>query len=239
LPAGAGAAVGITPEATSIEPREPPGQVVARQCFGTASSTSGPRLPSRTLTVRPLGTAPGVVTSTPSGIVCGTAAGASCAAAFPENSLVTLRVDLGSVSRFTSWGDGCESVSGAFREVCLVRLDTDRIIDAMFGSAPPPPPPPPVGEWRLTVTVDRIGAFVGSTDGSFACTASGAIPINTCAVGYPPGRVLDLYAERLPGTGVLFESWQGDCATFGAQSRIRITMDRHWNCRAAFVSGPP
>jgi hypothetical protein len=190
------------------------------------------------LTVRPVGAAAGVVTSTPSGIVCGTADGGGvCSAQFLDSSVVTLRVDTGSISRFIGWGPGCESISGSFGEVCSVRIAGDRTIEARFGVTPPPPPPP-VGQWVLTVTVDRLGAFVGSTDGSFACQASGAMPVNTCAVFYPVGRVLDLYAEPLPGTGVLFEAWQGDCAAFGGQSRIRITMDRHWNCRAAFVSGP-
>lgn len=235
--ASATAAPEVTVVETAVVARAPADVVVARQCLGSAGNEPGP-LGAAMLTVRPNGAAPGVVTSTPSGIVCGTAAGSEgCAAQFPDGSLVTLRVDIGSVSRFTGWGPGCEAVSGGFGEMCSVQLNGDRTIDAHFGTAPPPPPPP-VGEWRLTVTVDRIGAFVGSTDGSFACQASGALPINTCTVGYPVGRVLDLYAEPLPGTGVLFEAWQGDCAAFGAQSRIGITMDRHWNCRAVFVSGP-
>jgi hypothetical protein len=160
-----------------------------------------------------------------------------CASRYAEGSLVSLRVDIGSVQNFTAWGPGCESVSGAFGEVCSVRMTSDTNIDVNFSNSPPPPPPP-VGEYRLTVTVDRLGAFVGSTDGSFACTASGAQPINTCVVSYPVGRVLDLYAQPLPGTGILFEAWDRDCASFGSQPQIRITMNQHYNCRAIFVTAP-
>jgi hypothetical protein len=227
----------ITPVDTLAVASEPRNVVVARQCFGTASSSANTDRPAATLAVRKAGALPGVVSSLPRGIVCGTAGGGVCSAPFAPGTLVTLRVDPGSLSNFSAWGPGCEAVTGAFLEVCSVRLDNDTTIDAVFDRAAPPPPPP-AGEWRLTVTVDRLGAFVGSTDGSFSCQASGAMPINTCAVGYPVGRVVEIYAEALPASNVLFESWAGDCASFGAQRLIRLTMTQHYNCRALFVTRP-
>jgi hypothetical protein len=50
--------------------------------------------------------------------------------------------------------------------------------------------------------------------------------------------MVDLYAAPLPGGNVVLESWQGDCASFGAQMTIRLTMNRDLTCRAAFVSAP-
>jgi hypothetical protein len=223
---------------TNAVANEPRDVVVARQCFGSASNSTGVPTAARTLTVRQAGSSNGVVTSVPSGIVCGTADGGTCSASFADNSLVTLRVDIGSVSRFTGWAPGaCESVSGAFGDICTVRMTADKTIDVSFGNAPPAPPPP-AGEYRLTVTVDRLGAFVGSTDGSFSCQSSGARPINTCVVSYPVGRVVEIYAEPLPASNVLFEAWAGDCAPFGAQRLIRLTMNQHYNCRALFVTRP-
>ena len=96
----------------------------------------------------------------------------------------------------------------------------------------PRPAAPLVG-----VAIDRLGSFVGSTDGSFGCQISGGQP-RTCSVRYPMGRVVDLYAAPLPGGQVLFEAWGGDCASFGAQPNIRLTMNRDYSCRANFVSAP-
>jgi hypothetical protein len=230
------AAPPITIVDTSAVANEPRDVSVARQCIGTATGSGATDQPAAALTVRHAGTLRGVVTSIPHGIVCGTVGGGVCSAPFARGTLVTLRVDLGSVGNFSAWGPGCEAVSGAFGEVCSVRLDSDKTIDVLFDRAPPPPPP--AGEWRLTVTVDRLGAFIGSTDGSISCIASGAQPINTCVASYPAGRVVEIYAEPLPASNVLFEAWQGDCASFGAQRLIRLTMDRHYHCRAAFVTRP-
>jgi hypothetical protein len=47
-----------------------------------------------------------------------------------------------------------------------------------------------------------------------------------------------LYAASLPGGNVRLESWQGDCAGFGAQANVALTMDRDHSCRAMFASAP-
>ena len=186
----------------------------------------------RTLTVRQAGALSGVVTSTPSGITCGTAGGGVCSAAFARNTLATLRADIGSVQDFSAWGPGCESISGNFSEICAVRVDADKTIDVFFDAAPPPRP---TGQFTLTVTIDRLGGFIGTTDGMIGCQVSGGQP-RTCTARYAAGTVVGLYAAALPGGNVRLESWQGDCASFGAQNEISLTMNRDYNCCASFVS---
>lgn len=94
------------------------------------------------------------------------------------------------------------------------------------------------GSFILIVTVDRQGGFVGSTDGSFSCGVTGTSGSRTCTVQYAAGTVVDLYAAALPGTNVILESWQGDCAGFGAQPNISLTLNRDYTCRAVFTSAP-
>ncbi len=138
---------------------------------------------------------------------------------------------------FSAWGAGCESISGGFGEVCSVRLDADKTIDVIFSAAPPPPPRPPAGPFTLTVMIDRLGGFIGTTDGAIGCAVTAGQP-RTCTARYAAGTSVDLYAASLPGGNVLLESWQGDCASFGARPNITLTMDRDYSCRAVFASAP-
>jgi hypothetical protein len=222
---------------TNVAAATPNNVVTARQCVGAATQDAGPSATPRSLTVRQSGTSTGVVTSVPGGIVCGTDGGGVCSAPYADGSLVTLRVDFGSIDRFVQWGPGCEPLTGGSDDVCLVRLDADKTIDVYFNTPSAPPPRPPLGEFTLSVSVDRLGSYVGSTDGSFGCQVSGGQP-RTCSVRYPAGRIVDLYAAPLPGGGALFENWAGDCSSFGAQPNISLTMNRDYSCRAQFVTAP-
>lgn len=235
-PTGPGTeSVTITPVDTNVVAGRPVDVVTARQCSGLATNDPGNVENPRTLMVNQVGARTGVITSQPQGIVCGTQGGGVCSATFASATLVTLRVDIGSVEDFVEWGAGCEAVRGAFSEICDVRMDADKTIDVIFDEPAPPPPPPP-GQFTLTVTVDRLGGFVGSTDGSFSCTPSTGFVPRTCAVEYAAGAVVGLYAASLPGGNVALAGWQGDCAGFGAQQNISLTMNRDYTCRAVFVS---
>ena len=88
----------ITAVTTNVVVEQPADIVVARQCAGTANNNP-PNANAPRLTVRQAGSLTGVVTSVPSGIVCGTLGGGVCSGEFARNSLVTLRVDTGSVAR--------------------------------------------------------------------------------------------------------------------------------------------
>jgi hypothetical protein len=247
----------LVPIATTLMPRVPQ-TVVARQCAGNANPSEPPSAPPTvppgvppseppstpppaaryTLTLQQPGGRTGVVVSTPAGLLCGTAASAPpCSASFAAGSDVFLAVEIGSVANFVRW-EGCDEQlppdsGGAVR--CRVRLDRDRAVSAVF-DAPATPPPPPAGSFTLTVMIDRLGGFVGTTDGRLGCQVSGGQP-RTCAVQYVAGSIVDLYAASLPGGNVRLETWQGDCASFGAQMNVRLVMDRDYTCRAVFVSG--
>jgi outer membrane protein assembly factor BamB len=222
--ADAVAPAAITPVDTAVVARESADVVVARQCVGRASDLNGPPTPARTLTLRQAGMLTGVVTSTPSGIVCGTAGGGVCAAAFAEGSLVTLRVDLASLSRFSAWGPGCETTSGGSDEVCTVRVDADRTIDVYFGGGVPPPPPP----YTLAVTLDP-----GSTGSGRVISVPAGIDCGSACneVYTSAGQSVTLLAEGQ------FARWTGCDAVSG--NRCTVAMNRSRNVTASFDAAAP
>ncbi|HSW23962.1 MAG TPA: fibronectin type III domain-containing protein, partial [Burkholderiaceae bacterium] len=167
----------------------------------------------------------GGVRSEPAGIDCGGRCRRTSATA---GEVVTLFAE-GNLARW----DGCDAVDG---NRCTVTMVRTRSVTATFEAGAPPPPPP--GSWGLTVTVEQLGVFIGTTDGRLGCQASAGQP-RTCVEYFPAGSTVTLYASPLPGGGVLrLESWQRDCTSYGARSEITLTMDRHYHCSAAFVSGP-
>jgi hypothetical protein len=237
---------------TNVLASEPSLVTVARQCAGTATDGSGVVATTRRLTVRQAGERIGVVTSVPRGIACGVArqgpaegpadAGYDerlCSNVFADGTLVTLRVDFGSIDDFASWGPGCELVLGAFGEICSVRVDADKTIDVSFGAPareppepPEPPGPPPAGNSHtLTISVSREGGFVGSTDGMLGCGGTS----NRCVVEYAAGAVVGLYAVPLPDARVAFETWAGDCS---GGPNLSLSMNSDYTCTAVFASAP-
>ena len=211
----------ITAVTTDVIVEQPADIVVARQCAGTANNNP-PNANAPRLTVRQAGSLTGVVTSVPSGIVCGTAGGGVCSGEFARNSLVTLRVDTGSVAAFSAWGSGCETISGLFGDTCSVRLDADKTIDVFFGDGAPPPPPP------HTLNV----LLAGTGTGSVISTPSGIDCGNDCSEVFTTSdQVVTLRADGQ------FASWNG-CDSVDA-NRCTVTMNRSRNVTATFVAGAP
>jgi hypothetical protein len=169
------------------------------------------------LTVLKQGT--GAVVSAPRGIECGFA----CIADFAAGIVVTL-----SGSAQFAGANGCDQLVGL---QCTVTMDRSRVV--VFGGTGSTPPP----QFTLTVSVDRAGGFVGSTDGAIGCGAVGSGATN-CSVRYASGASIGVYAAAMPGANVALEAWQGDCAAFGAQTNVTLTMTRDMTCRALFVSAP-
>lgn len=79
--------------------------------------------PPGRLTVMRLGAALGFVDSDPPGIVCG----ATCSAAFPGGTMVTLFSTVGNDGTFTGWGGACFGT-----ESCTVVIDGDQTVSATF-----------------------------------------------------------------------------------------------------------
>jgi hypothetical protein len=89
--------------------------------------------PLRTLDVTVRGTGSGTVTSSPAGIDC---LRATCSAAFAAGTKVTLTATPKPGSTFTGWdGQGC----GTGYRTCVVTLDGDPAVQALFSKNPPPP----------------------------------------------------------------------------------------------------
>ncbi len=211
----------ITAVTTNVIVEQPANVVVARQCSGTANNNP-PNANAPRLTVRQAGSLTGVVTSVPSGIVCGTLGGGVCSGEFARNSLVTLRVDRGSVDEFSAWGPGCETTSGLFGDTCSVRLDADKTIDVFFGDGAPPAPPP------HTLNVSLAGTGAGSVISTPAGIACGS---DCSEVFTTSDQVVTLRADGE------FASWSG-CDSVTA-NRCTVTMNRSRNVTATFVAGAP
>lgn len=224
----------ITLVETNVVANEPSDVVVARQCAGVATDNPGDIPNPRTLTVNQAGSLTGVVTSLPQGIVCGTLGDGVCSALFAEGTLVTLRVDIGSVQDFQRWGPHCETVSGNFSEVCAVRMDADKTIDAIFDPAPPPTPPP--GRFTLTVTVVGVGE-VFSRDGdegagrppSLVCiNGTLAMGGKSCSADFPANTTVTLtpvsFFSPPPPPGAPQAVWEG-CNAVLSNGDCEVVMD--------------
>jgi hypothetical protein len=102
----------------------------------SASSCTPPYCPSHRLKVNKGGNGEGTVTSSPAGINCG----ATCQADYEEGTTVTLAASAAPGSTFTKWtGAGC-SGTGA----CVVTIERNTTVTAVFHEHPPNPPHPRV-----------------------------------------------------------------------------------------------
>jgi uncharacterized repeat protein (TIGR02543 family) len=88
-------------------------------------------LASRMLSVTKAGSGSGTVTSSPAGIDCG----ATCAASFPNGTMVTLTATPDAGSTFTGWIGDCTGTGP-----CTVTMDQDRAVTASFDIVAQPGP---------------------------------------------------------------------------------------------------
>jgi hypothetical protein len=99
----------------------------SRTCRVTANGHVGVTtrcdLPPQTLTVVPVGSGRGTITSTPAGIDCGP----TCVATFDGGALVGLSAAPDGESRFTGWGGDCSG-----QRFCQVAMNTPRSVRATF-----------------------------------------------------------------------------------------------------------
>lgn len=111
---------------------------------------------------------PGSVTSSPAGIDCG----ATCSAAFPLNSSVTLTAQANPGFEFMTWSGAC-SGSGA----CVVTMSDARSVTAQFGA-------------RLNVIISGAGTVTSDPAGIDCGT--------TCSAVFPYGATVTLTATPAP-----------------------------------------
>jgi hypothetical protein len=148
-------------------------------------------VPLRALTVSLNGS--GSVTSTPAGIDCGS----RCSAEFDAGTTVTLTASAAAGSEFSTWGGACLNSSGP----CVVTLDTDKSVSALFAPVVPPPVTP-----SQLLSVSKTGSGSGSVTSTPAGIDCGSI----CSASFERGASVTLSAK--PATGSTFGGWSGACS---------------------------
>ena len=133
--------------------------VVAAPPAGGGGGGGGGGTPSpSTLSVALRGAGSGTVTSVPGGISCGSV----CASAYARGTSVALSATPAEGSVFAGWGDACASAGTVAQ--CVVPIDADRVVTALFDLAPPPPvaPPPTVKPPPPRPVVCAVPRLIGS-----------------------------------------------------------------------------
>lgn len=153
----------------------------------------------------------GSITSTPPGINCFT----SCTASFPTGTTVTLTAVPASGFLFSGWSGACSGTG-----LCVVTMNADKTVSALFVALPPPPPLPFLG-----VTVMGNGSVTSSPAG-INCGA-------TCIANFVSGATVILTA--IPANGSAFSGWSGACS--GAAGCV-LTMNDNKTVTATFVPSP-
>ncbi len=98
----------------------------------------------------------GGITSNPSGINCP----GDCSESVPVNTNVELTAipDTGSV--FLRWAEDCASSGGAAPDVCTIRMDQERSVQAIFEAIVPPPSNPQVNSVSpVTAMLNELTTF--------------------------------------------------------------------------------
>ena len=160
------------------------------------------------LSVTPVGTGSGTVTSSPAGIDCGS----DCVQNFTAGSTVTLRATPADASSFAGWGGAC-SGTGA----CTVTMDQARSVTATFSTLPP---------GSFTLSIDDRGIGRGTVTSSPAGIDCGS----DCVQKFAAGSTVRLTAK--PAAESTFAGWGGSCAGAGSCS---VRMSRARKVYAEFV----
>ena len=163
------------------------------------------------LTVVPVGTGSGTVSSTPSGINCKP----SCNATFNSGTQVTLTATSASNSSFAGWTGGpCNAISAP---ICTFTLTTSQQVTATFN----------VAQAVLSVSVG------GSGTGTVTSSPSGINCGPTCSASFATGTLVTL--TESPGQNSTFAGWGGPCT--GTNPTCQVTLSASQQVTATF-SGP-
>jgi hypothetical protein len=157
----------------------------------------------------------GSVTYSPAGNGTGSCS-SSCTVQFVQNTGVTLTAVDGTDS-FDTWGGNCAGK----QKTCAVTMDANKSVSASFTT--------------LIITGPRFELTVGVT-GSGKVRTSGIDCQPACQTDYSAGTSLTLTA--VPDSGINFQKWDGDCASFGTQETCTLLMDNDKNVTASFSTNP-
>ena len=151
-----------------------------------------------TLTVSLAGSGTGAVTSVPAGVSCGT----DCTEDYPGGTVVTLTATPSAGSLFNFWSGACSGPS----RTCTVTMDSAKSVTAVFAPG-------------ATLSV----SIAGSSSGTVRSSPAGIDCGTDCSETYPFGSNVVLTAS---GSGVVFDSWSGDCAGQGNPCGLAMSVDR-------------
>ena len=181
----------------------------------TESGSGGSKIgtfPVATLTVSPIGSGSGQITSSPSGINCSPSANA-CVAGFIAGTQVTLTASAGSNSAFTGWsGGGCSGTAP-----CTVTLGSSAAVSAEFD---------PLPSFTLSVTPGGAGS------GTVTSTPSGINCGTTCNASYQVNTQVMLTASAASGS--TFAGWSGGGCS--GTSTCAVTMTANTTVTASFAA---
>lgn len=153
----------------------------------------------------------GTVASDAGGINCG-GGGSTCNAQYDQGASVILTATPAANASFSSWGGDC---TGTTSPLTVTMVDKSLSCTASFTANVST-------KFKLTLTAPT-GGSITSDVGSLNCGT-------TCAIDYDQDATVNLTA--VPGTGMVFDSWSGDCA--GTTSPLSVTMDQVKDCSATF-----
>lgn len=155
------------------------------------------------------------LTVVPTGSGKGTVTGAgiscpdTCSANQTQGSTVTLRAQPGANAVFSGWSGDC----GGQSDSCTLTMDAARTVRARFDAV-----------YRLDVTLQGQGRV--RSDSQINCPG-------TCSETQVDGTVVNLVATPVLGGGG-FQSWDGDCASQGAEQTCAVTLNRNRAVGARF-----
>ncbi|MBL0220902.1 MAG: hypothetical protein IPQ07_44410 [Myxococcales bacterium] len=167
------------------------------------------------LTVTPMGSGTGTVTSNPSGINCG----ATCTKRFDENTSIVLSATTTGANAFTQWmvGGAC---GGSTAPTCNITLDSDKVAIPIFNA-------------RRDLTVSIVGS--GTVGGDLPCTTgpcTGTFDLNTLvsltATPAPGWRFGGFSGSGCTGTGPCM-------VTLSASSSVTATFIELHDLTLSFV----
>jgi len=177
----------------------------------TAVFNLEPQYVPYTITLRPLGTGKGTVTSAPSGIECGE----TCSAGYIRGTSLTLFATPEAGSEFDHWSVAACGAS----PLCTTTVKGARKINAVFTA---------VGQRTLTVAKGGNGAgTVTSKPAAIECGSA-------CSTEIDASKKVVLRAVPAPGSK--FAGWSGDCA---GRKGCKLRMNEARNVTATFERTSP
>jgi hypothetical protein len=174
-------------------------------------------LPQQPLTVEPIGTGSGTVTSAPSAINCSYAspgpATGSCEAEFNENGTVTLTATHNERTTFAAWS-GCASTTGPENEICHVTMSAPLTVEAEFEEIP-----------QQLLEVETAGPGAGTVTGTSPGPEFEEINCGAkCSETYNQGATITLTAIPFGEKTVFSASgWEG-CDNVNVEGKCEVEI---------------